>query len=130
MPHPWLPMRSGFHWPVSSTIMMMVFITLLLPVAITLFPHRWAQTSVLYLPVTKSPWIRNDYFYYYGGAFYIDTGSAYEVVPAPPGAVVTQIPDGALEQDIDGQTYLVFNNTYYQPVSENGEDAYEVVQMN
>ncbi|MFI5193629.1 MAG: DUF6515 family protein [Chitinophagales bacterium] len=81
-------------------------------------------------PGYETTMVGNDYYYYYGGAFYINTGSAYQVVPAPPGAVVTQIPDGAVEQDIDGQTYLVFNNTYYQPVSENGEDAYEVVQMN
>ncbi|MDP4214117.1 MAG: DUF2092 domain-containing protein, partial [Bacteroidota bacterium] len=33
---------------------------------------------------------------------------------------MTRIPDGVVEQDIDGQTYLVFNNTYFQPVSENG----------
>jgi hypothetical protein len=74
--------------------------------------------------------VGNDYYYYYGGTFYMDTGNGYQVVPAPYGAVVSQIPDRAIQQDINGQTYLVYNNTYYQPVSVNGADAYEVVQIN
>ncbi len=81
-------------------------------------------------PGYETTMVGNDYYYYYGGAFYIDTGNGYQVVQAPYGAVVTQIPDGAIQQDINGQTYLVFNNVYYQPVSQNGTDAYEVVQVN
>ena len=74
--------------------------------------------------------VGNDTYFYYGGVFYIYTGSGYQVVAAPIGAVVTQIPDGAVQQDIDGQTYLVYNNTYYQPITQDGQDAYEVVQVN
>jgi hypothetical protein len=41
--------------------------------------------------------------------------------------VVTELPDGAQQQDLDGQSYLVFNNTWFQPISQDGQDAYEIV---
>lgn len=74
--------------------------------------------------------VDNNYYDYYAGVFYIAIDQGYQVVAAPLNAVVTNIPDGATEQDINGQTYLFYNNTYYQPVSTNGQDAYEVVQVN
>lgn len=72
----------------------------------------------------------NDYFYYYGGTFYVGLDQGYQVVDAPIGAIVVNIPDGATQQNIDGEIYLFYNNTYYEPVSYNGEDAYQVVQVN
>ena len=68
-------------------------------------------------------------YYYYGGAFYISQGGSFRVVPAPVGAIVTEIPEGATEQVINGENYLLYNNTYYAPISQNGQDAYEVVQV-
>jgi hypothetical protein len=72
----------------------------------------------------------DDYFYYYGGTFYIGLDQGYQVVDAPTGAIVMNIPDGATQQNINGEIYLFYNNTYYEPVSFNGEDAYQVVQIN
>jgi len=69
-------------------------------------------------------------YYYYGGAFYIPQGGSFRVVPAPTGAIVNQIPEGAQDQQINGQDYVLYNNTYFQPISQNGQDAYEVVQVN
>ena len=69
-------------------------------------------------------------YYYYGGAFYISMGNSYRVVPAPAGAIVYEIPEGAAEQVINGINYLLYNNTYYLPISQNGQDAYEVVEVN
>ena len=46
---------------------------------------------------------------------------------APPRAVITQVPVGAVEQDVNDQQLLVYNNVYYQPISQDGQDAYEVV---
>ncbi len=69
-------------------------------------------------------------YYYYGGAFYLGQSNSYRVVPAPVGAVVTELPDGATQQVINGENYLLYNNTYYEPISQNGQDAYEVVQVN
>ncbi len=74
--------------------------------------------------------VGNDTFYYFGGAFYIDNGQGFQVVTAPPGAVITQLPVGAVEQQINGETLMVYNNVYYLPISEDGQDAYEVVQGN
>jgi hypothetical protein len=71
--------------------------------------------------------VGNDTFYYFGGAFYVATDQGYQVVAAPPGAVITQLPTGAIDQQINGQDLLVYNNVYYSPISENGQDAYEVV---
>jgi len=68
----------------------------------------------------------NNYFYF-GGVFYVYTGQGYQVVMAPPGAVITQLPVGAVEQSVNGETLLVYNNTYYLPISQDGQDAYEVV---
>lgn len=69
-------------------------------------------------------------YYYYAGVFYISQGNSYRVVPAPVGAVVNAIPEGATEQVINGQSYLLYNNTYYAPILQDGQDAYEVVQVN
>jgi hypothetical protein len=74
--------------------------------------------------------VGNDYYYYFGGAFYINNGQGYQVVPAPFGAVITQLPVGATEQQFNGQTLMVYNNTYYAPISQDGQDSYEVVDPN
>lgn len=66
-------------------------------------------------------------YYYYAGVFYISTGNGYQVVAAPPGAVIYNLPQGAADQQIDGQDFLVYNNTFYEPISQDGQDAYQVV---
>jgi hypothetical protein len=71
--------------------------------------------------------VGNDTFYYFGGAFYIDNGQGYQVVQAPAGAVVTQLPVGAIEQQVNGETLMAYNNVYYAPISQDGQDSYEVV---
>lgn len=71
--------------------------------------------------------VGNDTYYYFGGAFYMQTDQGFEVVAAPPGAVITQLPVGAVDQQVNGQDLLVYNNVYYMPISQDGQDAYEVV---
>ena len=71
----------------------------------------------------------NGSYYYYGGAFYLKTDDAYQVVAPPVGAFVTNLPDGAQQTTVDGQDYLYVNGTYYQPVNVDGQDGYEVVDM-
>ncbi|HLZ87820.1 MAG TPA: DUF6515 family protein [Puia sp.] len=78
-------------------------------------------------PGYETTMVGNDTYYYFGGAFYVYTGQGYQVVVAPAGAVITQLPVGAVEQQINGDTLLVYNNTYYLPISQDGQDAYEVV---
>jgi len=71
--------------------------------------------------------VGNDTYYYFGGAFYIQTDQGYQVVQGPPGAVITELPTGAVDQQVNGEDILVYNNTYYQPITQDGQDAYEVV---
>lgn len=68
-------------------------------------------------------------FYYYGGTYYRNYGNGFEVTAAPFGAVVYNLPEGAQETTINGNRYMVYNNTYYQPFNDNGNDAYEVVDV-
>jgi hypothetical protein len=71
--------------------------------------------------------VGNDTYYYFGGAFYVQTDQGYQVVQGPPGAVITELPTGAVDQQVNGEDILVYNNTYYQPITQDGQDAYEVV---
>jgi len=68
-------------------------------------------------------------YYYFGGAFYIFDGNNYQVAQAPAGAVVYNLPRGATQEVIDNFVYVQYNGIYYQPIQINGQDAYEVVQM-
>ncbi len=74
--------------------------------------------------------VGEDTFYYYGGVFYIQVDNGYQVVRAPAGAVIYQLPDGATTENANGVTYLVYNGDYYQPIQDNnGQPAYEVVDI-
>lgn len=144
--HPYRPYYWGPHWhPVGF------FLTALAADAIWFDfsgQRYWYDDGCYYLPsnggysVVPAPigavvgglpdgyettMVGNDTYYYFGGAFYVQTDQGYQVVAAPPGAVITQLPTGAVDQQINGQDLLVYNNVYYSPISENGQDAYEVV---
>ena len=60
---------------------------------------------------------------------YIPYQDSYQVTAAPPGAVVTNLPEGCEQVQMDNVTYLKYNNTYFQPVSVNNQPAYEVVNI-
>jgi hypothetical protein len=68
-------------------------------------------------------------YYYYGGAFYQKTADGYEVVAPPAGAVVDNLPEGAEQVQMGNQTYFKLGETYYQPVVIDGQNKYEVVQV-
>ena len=57
------------------------------------------------------------------------SGGSYIVVAAPVCAVVSDLPEGAEEVDIDGVKLLKYNDAFFQPVSQSGGDAYEVVSV-
>lgn len=78
-------------------------------------------------PGYETPVVDGVNYFYFGGVFYIYTGQGYQVVVAPPGAVISQLPTGAVDQQIGDEDILVYNNTYYEPISQDGQDAYEVV---
>lgn len=72
--------------------------------------------------------LNDQYYYYYGGIFYAEVQGGFQVIQAPYGAIVSKIPEGAMEQNLNGQNVLVYNNTYFLPISQDGQDAYQVVQ--
>ena len=73
--------------------------------------------------------VNNTTSYYYGGAYYGQSGTQYKVVPPPAGAVVDNLPEGGEEVKIGDQTYVKIGEAYYQPVQVNGNDKYEVAQV-
>ncbi len=68
-------------------------------------------------------------FYYYGGAYYVKENTGYKVVEPPIGAIVTNIPEGGKEVEINGIKYVKINDSYYQPVKNDGKDAYQVAEV-
>ena len=68
-------------------------------------------------------------YYYSTGVFYSKSDEGYQVVAAPNGAVVKSLPEGAKTEKVDGVTYKVFNNTYFQPLTNVGDNVYQVVVL-
>jgi hypothetical protein len=67
--------------------------------------------------------------YYYGGTYYEDTEEGYMVVPPTAGTLVENLPEGGEEVKIGDVTYVKLGDTYYQPVEADGENMYEVVNV-
>jgi hypothetical protein len=68
-------------------------------------------------------------FYYYGGTFYAQAENGYQIVQAPPGAIVYNLPGGCEQVQSGNILYLKYNNAYYQPIQFNGQNAYEVAEI-
>lgn len=87
--------------------------------------------TIVNLPAEGVEAVKNEdlTYYYYAGTFYKKSADGYTVIPAPDGAVVSNIPEGAEEIEIDGSKYVVYNETYFQPLSQDGNDVYQVVEM-
>jgi hypothetical protein len=73
--------------------------------------------------------IRNRSFYYCAGTFYRALNNQYEVVDAPEGAVVYNLPGDHQEAEIDGQVYKVCNSVLYLPVETDEGPGYQVAGM-
>jgi hypothetical protein len=67
--------------------------------------------------------------YYYGGSYYKKTSKGYEVVAPRAGTVVEKLPPGGEEVTIGEQKYVKFGDVYYQPIDQDGEAKYEVVEV-
>ncbi len=52
----------------------------------------------------------------------------YEVIAPPVGATVPYLPEEAVEKQIGGKKYYVYEETYYKPFSSEGEIIYMVVE--
>lgn len=88
-------------------------------------------TILEYAPSSAVPVMVKGNRYYYENNVYLAEvfdGSAvvYQVVPAPVGAVVTQLPAGCAVQNYNGKSFQVCGTTYYQQVA----GGYQVVAVN
>jgi hypothetical protein len=68
-------------------------------------------------------------YYYFAGTFYATGPQGFYVTAAPPGAIVYDLPEGAEEFSAGDYQYLEYNNTIYQPITIDGRNAYEVVEL-
>jgi hypothetical protein len=67
--------------------------------------------------------------YYYGGTYYERESNGYRVVPPTAGTIITDMPAGGKEVRMGDVTYVQVGDTYYQPVQQNGQNVYEVVDV-
>ncbi len=85
-------------------------------------------TILEYAPSSAVPVMVKGSRYYYENNIYLaevfdGTSVVYQVVPAPFGAVVTQLPAGCVVQNYNGKSFQLCGDTYYRQVA----GGYEVV---
>lgn len=75
--------------------------------------------------------LRGNKYYYYNGCYYRWYGDRgrYVVEDAPADTIVYELPEDAVEVEIDGVTYYKYDDTLYKPVYVNGDLAYKVVVL-
>ena len=88
-------------------------------------------TILEYAPSSAVPVMVKGSRYYYENNIYLaevfdGTAVVYQVVPAPLGAVVTQLPAGCVVQNYNGKSFQLCGNTYYRQVA----GGFEVVALN
>jgi Family of unknown function (DUF6515) len=88
-------------------------------------------TILEYAPSSAVPvMVKGSRYYYENNVFLAEVfdGSSvvYQVVPAPLGAVVTQLPVGCIVQNYNGRSFELCGKTYYQQVA----GGYQVVAVN
>jgi hypothetical protein len=88
-------------------------------------------TILEYAPSSAVPIMVNGARYYYENNIYFaevfdGTAVVYQVVDAPIGAVVTQLPAGCVVQNYNGRSFQLCGNTYYQQAA----GGYQVVMLN
>jgi hypothetical protein len=88
-------------------------------------------TVIEYVPSSAVPIMVDGSRYYYENNIYyaeVFNGNAvvYQVVDAPLGAVVTQLPAGCVVQNYNGRSFQQCGYTYYQQVA----GGYQVVLLN
>jgi hypothetical protein len=62
-----------------------------------------------------------------GGAFYAPASGGYQVIAPPVGSTVWTLPNGAVDQTVNGVTYFAYGGAYYRPIYAGSSVYYEVV---
>ncbi len=62
-----------------------------------------------------------------GGAFYAQVTDGWQVIQPPIGSTVWTVPNGAVDQNVNGVTYFAYGGAYYRPIYGGSSVYYEVV---
>jgi hypothetical protein len=87
------------------------------------FPPRGFRVRAI--PALTRLMVRGAVYYYSAGVFYRNVEDQYEVIDAPIGAVVKELPEDAEEMDFNGITTYELNETLYKAI----DDGYEVIEL-
>ncbi|MCF0178508.1 MAG: hypothetical protein HUJ90_07760, partial [Bacteroidales bacterium] len=69
----------------------------------------------------------NDNYYYQDGVFYVIENGQYKVIPAPIGAMVSELPEDYEEVVLNGKLYYQVDQTLFKLSASNGAPYFEVV---
>ena len=76
-----------------------------------------------------SVYVKGKLYYFHDGVFYDKTRSGeYHSVPAPAGAVISNLPAGAVEVRENNRVYWKAADTWYEPIGSGGQTVYRVVR--
>jgi hypothetical protein len=74
-------------------------------------------------------YVGDDPYYYYNGAYYVETDDGYIVVEPPEGATVAYLPEGYTMVYVNGARHYVYAGVHYRPYTHEGRIVYRVVRV-
>jgi hypothetical protein len=79
-------------------------------------PAAWGD-HITQLPAGyQRRWWRNGWWYYGAGMWYVQNDNEYVATQPPLGMIVQALPDGAVRQTINGQTYYSYDGVWFKPM--------------
>ena len=66
----------------------------------------------------------NAHYYWYGGVFYQPYNGGYQAITPPMGAIVPNLPSGAVSLEVGDVNYYYYAGTFFQPLNA----GYQIIQ--
>ncbi|ACK66157.1 conserved hypothetical protein [Rippkaea orientalis PCC 8801] len=80
-------------------------------------------------PYYNTVYVGDSSYLYSDGVYMQPTGDAYTIVAPPTGVVVSYLPEGCTQTQVNNNLYYVCSDIYYQPFYQNGTTVYKVVNF-
>ncbi|MEA5509748.1 DUF6515 family protein [Crocosphaera sp. UHCC 0190] len=80
-------------------------------------------------PYYDTVYLGSTSYIYSDGIYFEPTGSSYVVVAPPTGAVVSYLPEGCSQTQVNNTVYYSCSDIYYEPFYQNGSTVYRVVKL-
>ncbi len=80
-------------------------------------------------PYYDTVYVGSTSYIYSDGVFMQPNNGSYVIIAPPTGAVVTYLPEGCTQTQVNNDIYYNCSNIYYQPFYQNGTTVYKVVQL-